>query len=108
MLIFTRRGIHFDELREVHSRSKAGVNCIEVRREAIRCNLKLARRGRVQLLREGHRIPLRSPSEMPRQYQLAVSLNSDETVGISALRVIVFFALLFASDEAPHLVTLNI
>src|SRR5437868_3264397 len=82
---------------EVHSRSKAGVDCIEICREAVSCNLKLARRGRVQLLREGHRIPLSSPSEMPRQYQLAVSLDSDEAVGVSAPRVVVFLALLFAS-----------
>ena len=108
MLIFTGRGIHFDELREVHPRSKTGVNRIEVRREAVSCDLELARRGRVQLLREGHRIPFRSPSEMPRHYQLCVSLNGDEAVGITALRVVIFLALLFASDEAPHLIALNI
>src|SRR5438876_1108955 len=108
MFIFTRRGIYFDELREVYSRSKAGVNCIEVRHEAVSCNLKLTRRGRAQLLRKGHRISLRSPSEMPCQYQLCVSLNGDEAVGISALGVIVFLTLLLAPDEAPHLIALNI
>src|SRR5437870_7173368 len=108
MFVFARRSIYLDELREVHPRSKAGVNCIEVRREAVSCNLKLARRGRVQLFREGHRVPLRSPSEMPCQYHLAVSLDSDKAVSIPAFRVIVFLALLFASDEAPHFVTLNV
>ena len=108
MFVFARRSIYLDELREVHPRSKAGVNCIEVRREAVSCNLKLARRGRVQLFREGHRVPLRSPSEMPFGTEPTPSLPRTCASGCLALRVVIFLALLFASDEAPHFVTLNV
>src|SRR5437016_568403 len=84
------------------------MDCIEVRRKSIGSDLELARCGRFQLLREGHRVSGCSPSEMPRQYQLAVSLDSDEAVGIPALRVASSIALFLALDEAPHLITLNI
>lgn len=59
------RSIDLDKLGKINPRAKAGMDCIEVGREAVRCDLELTRRGLVHLFSEGHGITRRSPSKVP-------------------------------------------
>lgn len=107
-LAITASGIHFDELREINTSAKAHMNGINERLESIRRDLEMARRGLLQFLREGHCVAGRSPSKVPSQHGLGISLDRYKAIGIPAHRVAVCIVLLFTSDESPYLVALNI
>lgn len=101
-------GKRFDELAVVYLHSKTGMDCVEVRSEAIGSDLEVSRRGTLQLLREGHRVSRRASSEMPCQNQFCVALNCNKAIGVAAKRIAVQIPPFLTPDKTPYLVALNI
>lgn len=99
-------GVHLDQLRIIDARSQTVVNGFDVRPESIRCELESACRRFVQLFNESIGISRRSPSEMPRENQLGVTFDGDETIGVAAFRVARQIPLFFAADESPQFIAL--
>ncbi len=64
-----------DQLRKPNPRAQAVMNCVEVRAESVRCNLRLSYRSLVGFFCKGHYVPSRPPSYVPRVNQLCVSLE---------------------------------
>lgn len=108
MLFFARAFIDLYYLGIINPRSKAGMNCIEIRPEPVGGDLEVSRGSPFQLFREGHCVSGGAPSEMPSQNQFCAPLDCNEAVSISERRVTAHIALFFAPDEHPNLIALNI
>jgi hypothetical protein len=102
------RGIDFYQLREVNASSKAILNGIHIGPESICRDLKVALSCLIDLLSESHSITRRSASKMPSHNDLAVTLDGNETVSISAHRVAIDIVLFLAPDVAPNFIALDI
>jgi hypothetical protein len=84
------------------------VNRFKVRGKTVCGDLELSCRSFVDLLCERQGIAPCAPAQVPRQYQLGVTLNRHEAKGVSPLGIARDVALLLAADKSPNLVTLNV
>src|SRR5208282_3596566 len=100
--------VHLYQLGIIDAGSKCRVDGVKVRRKAIGGDLKLSRGGAVEFLSERHCIPTRATAQVPRQYELGVPLHSDKAVGVTAKRIAVCVALLFAANVCPDFIALDI
>lgn len=106
---FRHARVNLDHLTIVNPRPKAQTNRVRVSGHSVSRQLKVSRRGFVQLLNKNLSILPIPAAQMPSQDQLAIAFESKERVGIAlALVVRVALAGLFAKDKAPEFVSLYV
>ena len=78
MFFLGRSGIDLNQLGEINSRSKAGVDGIEVGFKSVTGNLEVSRRGALQFFSKGQGVSGTTPSKVPSQDQLRVTFDGDK------------------------------